>query len=343
MKCPYTNCNEELKADDVFCTGCGQKVADAPPTNAAVTPPGPPPVRIDTFTPTVSNYPPFWGTYSAQITRRSPACLIFLVDQSGSMEEPIAGGGGQKKKDMVTDAINRLLYNTVLRCTKSEERPWPYFDIGVWTYGGNREVRRAFDSDLISISDVPAKLKRTETRKKREPDGAGGTYEEEIPFAIWIEPAAGGLTPMATAFRTIAGPVRTWIANNPDSFPPIILNLTDGAYSDENPAPAVWELMGMKTTDGQALVFNCHISQEPGQTLAFPSNDGAAGLTGLARELFEMSSAMPDVMRRLAGGKGYSLSPGSRGYVFNADIVTMIAFLDVGTQAVQDRMEVVSG
>lgn len=341
MKCPFPDCTEQITADDVFCTGCGRKVADAPATVSPVIPPGPDPIRPEPLS-LASNYPPPWGAYSAQITRRSPACLIFLLDQSGSMEEPIAGGGGQKKKDMVTDAINRLLYNTVLRCTKSEERPWPYFDIGLWTYGGSREVRRAFDTDLISIADVPGRVKRTDSRTKRVPDGAGGVYEEEVSFPIWVEPAANGLTPMATAFRTISGPVRNWIASNPDSFPPIILNLTDGAYSDENPATAVWEIMGMRTSDGQALVFNCHISQEEGQTHAFPNDGGAGALTGLARELYEMSSTLPDLMRRLAGGKGYSLAPGSRGYVFNADIVTMIDFLDVGTQAVQDRMEVVA-
>src|SRR4051812_42841082 len=115
MKCPYIDCTEELTADDVFCTGCGRKVADAALTTAVVTPAYVEPVRVEPQSFGAASYPPPWGSYSAQITRRNPACLIFLLDQSGSMEEPIAGGGGQKKKDMVTDAINRLLYNTVLR------------------------------------------------------------------------------------------------------------------------------------------------------------------------------------------------------------------------------------
>jgi len=258
------------------------------------------------------------------------------------MEEPMAGGGGHKKKDLVTDAINRLLYNTVLRCTKSEERPWPYFDIGIWTYGGNREVRKAFDTDLVSIADVPDRVARTTVRKRRVSDGAGGVFEEEMQFPIWIEPGANGLTPMATAFQAIVGPLQSWIAQYPGSFPPIILNLTDGAYTDESPAATVWQIMNMRTSDGGALVFNCHISQQEGLTQAFPDKSSAAALTGLSSELYEMSSTLPDPMLRMAAGKGYSLQPDSRGYVFNADIVTMIDFLDIGTQAVQDRMEVVA-
>ena len=53
------------------------------------------------------------------------------------MEELIAGGTGEKKKQVVADAFNRLLYNTVLLCTKAEGVR-PYFDIGVWSYGGER-------------------------------------------------------------------------------------------------------------------------------------------------------------------------------------------------------------
>ena len=40
-----------------------------------------------------------------------------------------------------------------------------------------------------------------------------------------------------------------------------------------------------------------------------------------------------------AQAKGYQLEPGARGYVYNADLVTMIDFLDIGTRAVQDRTE----
>src|SRR4051794_10610590 len=100
MKCPYTDCAEEVTPDDVFCTGCGRKVADAAPVSTGFTPVHVEPVRSEQQSFGAATYPPPWGNYSAQITRRNPACLIFLLDQSGSMEEPIAGGGGQKKKDM---------------------------------------------------------------------------------------------------------------------------------------------------------------------------------------------------------------------------------------------------
>ena len=33
-----------------------------------------------------------------------------------------------------------------------------------------------------------------------------------------------------------------------------------------------------------------------------------------------------------AGALGFSVAPGSRGFVFNADLVSVVSFLDVGTK-----------
>jgi len=278
------------------------------------------------------------GTYQAEISRQNPACLIFLIDQSGSMEEPIAGGTGEKKKQVVADAINRLLYNTVLRCSK-EDGVRPYFDIGVWSYDGVGGVKPSFGSDLSSITQIAEQPRRMETRKRRMPDGAGGVYEDEFQLPVWFDAVAQGNTPMHAAFSAVIAPLRAWVSQHPTSFPPIIINLTDGAYTDQNPAPSVSQLMQMRTSDGSALIFNCHISQNPGMSVTFPSDSQAAGLTGLARELYELSTPLPDPMRRQAQAKGYQLESGARGYVYNADLVTMIDFLDIGTRAVQDRTE----
>jgi hypothetical protein len=253
------------------------------------------------------------------------------------MNEPIAGGA-KAKKDEVADAVQRLLYNTVLRCTK-EDGVRRYFDIGVWTYGGSLDVRPAFGTDLLSISDIADRPKRVETRRRRVPDGAGGVYEEEFQLPVWFDPVASGQTPMNAAFRAAVAPLRNWLSQHQASFPPIIINLTDGAYTDQNPAATVRELAQMETADGNVLVFNCHISQQAGMSVSFPNDGQAASLSGLARELYEMSSLLPEPMRRQAQAKGYQVEGGARGYVFNADLVTMIDFLEIGTRAIQDRME----
>jgi hypothetical protein len=59
-------------------------------------------------------------SYSAEISRINPSCFLFLIDQSGSMQDSFGSGEIVKKKaDGVADAINRLLQELVLKCAKS--------------------------------------------------------------------------------------------------------------------------------------------------------------------------------------------------------------------------------
>ena len=78
--------------------------------------------------------------YSAEISRTNPACVLVLVDQSGSMDEPFAGQEDKKKSEGVADAVNRLLQNMVLKCAKADGVR-DYFHVGVIGYGGARHQR----------------------------------------------------------------------------------------------------------------------------------------------------------------------------------------------------------
>ena len=35
--------------------------------------------------------------YSAEISRTNPSCLLFLIDRSGSMEDPFGAGDGRQQ------------------------------------------------------------------------------------------------------------------------------------------------------------------------------------------------------------------------------------------------------
>jgi hypothetical protein len=51
-----------------------------------------------------------------------------------------------------------------------------------------------------------------------------------------------------------------------------------------------------------------------------------------ARTLFSISSPSPDYMRRMLADEGVNSSLQSRDFVFNADLVSVIRFLDIGTR-----------
>jgi hypothetical protein len=118
-----------------------------------------------------------------------------------------------------------------------------------------------------------------------------------------------------------------------------VIHITDGGYTDKSPAQTAEKIRELATRDGQALVFNCHISEKQELPVIFPNNTQAAGFTKRMRELYEISSPLPASIRGQAQAKGYSVQPDARGYAFNADLVTLVDFLDIGTRVVQDRME----
>jgi hypothetical protein len=45
-----------------------------------------------------------------------------------------------------------------------------------------------------------------------------------------------------------------------------------------------------------------------------------------------MSSPLPDSLFASARAEGFDLQPGARGMVFNAEMVALIKFLDIGTR-----------
>jgi hypothetical protein len=80
------------------------------------------------------------------------------------------------------------------------------------------------------------------------------------------------------------------------------------------------------------LLFNLHVSASSGQPVTFPGTD--AGLPdAYARTLFGMSSLLPSHMRSYAAAQGYTASETTRGFVYNADIASVVQFLDIGTRA----------
>ena len=52
--------------------------------------------------------------------------------------------------------------------------------------------------------------------------------------------------------------------------------------------------------------------------------------------MFRMSSVFPEPVVDLAAGMGLPVTQGSRGYVYNANGVALVQFLDIGTRAASD-------
>ena len=281
--------------------------------------------------------------YAKQIDRTNPGCLVLLVDQSGSMREPVANGGGRSKADALAEAINGLLYELVLRCIKDDaEGPRHYYDLAVLGYGGEN-VDSALGGqlagrELVSIVELANHPVRVEDRPPPGGATSGGGDVGTLPrgerLPIWVDPVAAGGTPMSAALDRAGALVAPWVQGHLGSFPPIVVNVSDGAATDGD--PRVWSerIRSLATDDGNVLLFNLNLSALGGDPLFFPSRDEDLA-NDYARTLFEMSSPLPGYMASLAAAQHLPVGHGARGYVYNADVSALVRFLQIGTVTAQ--------
>jgi hypothetical protein len=271
--------------------------------------------------------------YSAEISRSNPTCFLFLLDQSKSMRGPIVGGEGKKKADAVADSLNRLLYTLVLRCVWGQA-VLDRFHVGVLGYG--RQVIPALGGalahrELVPISELARTPLRVEQRVNKVDDGRGGLVDQVVKLPVWFEPAADGKTPMSKCLERAGQILSNFLIEHPSCYPPLVINLSDGEATDGDPEGAAQRLRELASEDGAVLLFNAHISSRPERAIEFP--DQEEGLPDAhARRLFRMSSRLPPGMLNAARQAGLTVTLESRGFVFNADLASVVRFLDIGTR-----------
>lgn len=277
--------------------------------------------------------------YSAEISRSHPTAILFLLDQSASMQEPFGGAeqrgdAAPSKARVLADVVNRLLQNLVLRCAK-EDGVRDYFYVGVVGYGDRVqplvEPADELHRDLVAIRHLAERPLRMEERMQ-EVRRNGETVSQRVKFPVWFDPHAKNGTPMCQALDLSAQIVRSWIDVHPSDFPPVVINVTDGEATDGEPLEVARRVTSYATDDGDVLLFNVHLSSSQEPAVELP--DAAAELPSedYALQLFQMSSRLPFSMRAAAEQEGYEVNLDTRGFIFNADPAALVRFLEIGTR-----------
>jgi hypothetical protein len=267
--------------------------------------------------------------YQAQINRDNPTLFCFLLDQSGSMNDPFGGQGGNiSKAQGLADAVNGILVDIVMRCSEGNTIR-DYFDIAILGYGSDRgRVAPVLNGDLarkevIPISLIGASPKRFHNRV---------VNNQEYSYPVWIEALGGADTPMCAAFQRVHGIVQDWIKKHRKAFPPIVIHITDGESTDGDPTSLAQKVRSLATDDGNVLLFNCHLSSTINPPVVFPDQRSAVP-DKYGQLLFELSSQLTPYMLQAASELQYPVTAQSRGFIFQADLSNVIHFLDIGTRS----------
>jgi hypothetical protein len=261
--------------------------------------------------------------YSQKPNRSNPGCILFLIDHSFTMIDECIGGLGTPKSKLVEEVVNQFIERLCVQCTRDQGAPRHHYDLGIIGYttdkSGKKIVESAFSGDLTGQDIVPL------------PD----LWENPLPAgeSVWYQGPPKSqchATPMKAALERAAQLLSRWIGDHQSAFPPLVIHITDGESTDGNPIPAATDLMKLKTEDGNVLLVNCHLSSSTAAPVRFPKGESELS-DPFAKELFRMSSVMPDQFREVAEQEQLSAPSGCRMMVFNANAAAIAALLQSGT------------
>ena len=273
--------------------------------------------------------------YTAEISRANPACFLFLVIQCLTVPAYSA------------DAVNRIVDTLSQRCSSGMDIR-NYFHIGIlgFTTGGflgTGSMKNTYtlpgttpERPFLPISQV-VEVAEIEERKVKENYGGGEAVEVTRRMPVWLRHRRGFFDPMCEMLKSIESPLTNWIDDHPNSYPPIVIVICDGYATDGDPLSAAQRIRSLRTNDGNVLLFTVHLSSNIGsRPTLFPSRED--GLQSLgegaddSKMMFRMTSVLPEGSRRAAADLGFAVDEESRGFVLNADAVSLAQFLDIGTR-----------
>ena len=279
--------------------------------------------------------------YTALITRTAPTAFLFLIDQSGSMGEPVTYNGETcTKAEAVAKVVNQTVYELVNRCVKGNEVR-RYYDIALVGYGGNDRANLLWEGDLTGRTWVsPAGLEQhpkgqIDTEAERMIRGRVIKTPTKRPY--WLNPVFAGRTPMKKAFELAETLLDGWLADHRglDCYPPTVINITDGVATDAKDEALLSLAARIKqrcTIDGHVLLLNVPLSGAEGTPTLFPTRADELPPDAYARLLYDLSSEMPvNYHPDIANLRREDCARRYMGMSFNADVAALVKFMNIGT------------
>lgn len=223
--------------------------------------------------------------YTIQATQQTPAYIIYLLDISASMNQPM---GDKRRIDVVTDALGTAIRQMIYRSSKGS-RLSPRYRLSILAYSD-----QVYDllGGIKSIDEVA----RMNTLKNLHTER---------------------LTNTAKAFATAERLLKAEIPYMQECPAPLICHMTDGASTGEDPEPIVKRILDLQVPDGKVLVENIFISDEIlsepiGNTKQWPGIMPDTELTiEYGNKLKRMSSPIPESYREMMEESSYSIKKGA--------------------------------
>ena len=273
-----------------------------------------------------------------QVSSTKPWLLVVMVDGAHSMG---ADWGGTKRpmSGIVEQAVNQLLYDMALNYSTSEGTDEAALKdrihLRLLVYSGEDDV-----DDPIPLPQGSSYLCASGDEGWVRNYSDLHHYPLSSPAEIprWFEITPKGRTPMLMAFRTARSVIEQHISDYPDSFSPVVLNVSDGEPTDCGD-PIDWELLvsecdsirSLGSEGNRPIICNVHLDPM-GQSSPslYPAEPPLVG--GVESGLWLASSKIPGHIAPLVPGDAHRDELNERRFfVFNSDLIHFHEFLNFST------------
>lgn len=276
--------------------------------------------------------------YSARVTRNNPCAIVILIDQSLSMEEEFKNG--ITRAEAVSDIVNELFDSLIMKCQR-EGGVRDYFQIMVVGYGEKVSIiweGELENKDWVSVTELKENILNIETTEKPKLTHWGETIMEKVNKKTWVKPCCSGLTPMYEALKMCKDKLEDFVYDNQESFPPMIFNITDGYPTDVKDLSLISkicsDIKSIKTNDGNALMFNCLITNGNEMMLPSVTSEKCFEENEYHETLYQASSNLPYEMKNIANQVFQNdrfINDEIKGVIINSTINSLINLLNIGT------------
>lgn len=233
--------------------------------------------------------------YSSIISEGNPVGVFFILNQSDPTKEIISFDSTEMSKASAECGIIDQVINELIVQNTSNGVIDDRYNIAVLGYGDyvfNCLKGKGIQS-LNELNDNPIFVK-THIKEIRTRQGAK-TIEQKRP--VWVKPRSRGGAYLNKALNSVKKLVDKWTEEHMDSFPPIIIHITEYRYhgaEDSEMIQLAKEIKSLLTNDGNALFFNIHLTwNENTVPVVFPSNESKISESYYGSMYYLMSSVLP--------------------------------------------------
>jgi hypothetical protein len=262
-----------------------------------------------------------------------------MIDRSGSMSEMIRFGAEMMPKSEAVAFVANTFIDELLHRARREHGVCDYYDMAVLGYSGDGVEWLIGDKEAFT---TPSRLAAQNVRRQKVVRErvlpSGKTTLAATEHNMWIEPKAVGVTPMHEALRKALVLIEKWCRhrNNATSYPPTIINITDGEASDASSkqlSELASRIRATGTLDGKTLLINIHLSHasDDESSVIFPCSRSELPARRYASLLYEMSSVMPERYEEVIAALRSEGKPPFKGMSYNSPVNDLIAMMNINS------------